>query len=187
MSRIQILLKKDFSNWSSFRVIKKYKKTTAVQISAVFWTFKHAECPLLFWHGLFWHLSNHPFCSLKFLKYISYEAHFDIQNVEKLIYLSEMQKTIEKIISVLQMISFELIPLNTHFCWQRILVIGSQYIKKRSQDIRYYTKTEFFELKFFQSDQKISQNNCGGYLSSVSDLLTCWLSISVPTRGFLGI
>ena len=49
------------------------------------------------------------------------------------------------------------------------------------------TKTEFFELKFFQSDQKISQNNYGGDLSSVSDPLTYWLSISVPTRGFLGI
>ena len=34
------------------------------------------------------------------------------------------------------------------------------------------TKTEFFELKFFQSDQKISQNNYGGDLSSVSDPLT---------------
>ena len=65
--------------------MKKYKKTTSVQISAVFWTFKHAECPLLFWHGLFRHLSTHAFCSLKFLKYISYEADFDIQYVENLI------------------------------------------------------------------------------------------------------
>ena len=39
VSRFQILLKKTFSDWSFFRVIKKYKETTAVQISAVFWTF----------------------------------------------------------------------------------------------------------------------------------------------------
>ena len=49
------------------------------------------------------------------------------------------------------------------------------------------TKTEFFELKFFQSDQKISQSNCGGDLSSASDPLTYCLPISVPTLGFLGI
>ena len=49
------------------------------------------------------------------------------------------------------------------------------------------TKEEFFELLFFQSDQKIWQKYCCEALSSVSDPLTCWLSISVLTWGFLGI
>ena len=49
------------------------------------------------------------------------------------------------------------------------------------------THTELFELIFFHADQKISQKYCHADLSSVSVPLTCWLSISVPTRGFLGI
>ena len=49
------------------------------------------------------------------------------------------------------------------------------------------TKTEFFELKFFQIDKKIWQNCCLEDFSSVSDHLTCWLSISVLTPRSLGI
>ena len=49
------------------------------------------------------------------------------------------------------------------------------------------TKTEFLELKFFQIDKKILQNFYGKDFSSVSDILTCWLSISALTRDFLGI
>ena len=48
------------------------------------------------------------------------------------------------------------------------------------------TKTEFFGLTFFISDRKIWQKYCRAYLTSVSDTLTCWLFISVLTRGFLG-
>ena len=36
VSRFQLLLRKNLSNWSSFTVIKKCDTTTAVQISAVF-------------------------------------------------------------------------------------------------------------------------------------------------------
>ena len=35
------------------------------------------------------------------------------------------------------------------------------------------TKTDFFELKFFQIDQRILQSYCVVDLSSVSDPLTC--------------
>ena len=35
------------------------------------------------------------------------------------------------------------------------------------------TKTEFLELIFFQSDQKIWQKYCGADLSSLADPLTC--------------
>ena len=49
------------------------------------------------------------------------------------------------------------------------------------------SKKEFFEVIFFLSDQKIWQIYCFADLSSLADHLTFWLSISVLTRGFLGI
>ena len=49
------------------------------------------------------------------------------------------------------------------------------------------TQKKVFSADFFQSDQKIWRKYCCGDLCSVSHRLTCWVSISVPTRGFLGI
>ena len=49
------------------------------------------------------------------------------------------------------------------------------------------TKTQFFDLISFQSDQIIWQKYFSADLNSVYDPLTCWLSLSVLTRGFLGI
>ena len=49
-----------------------------------------------------------------------------------------MQKQIEKIFFDFEIIAFELVQLDTRFYWERILVIGCQYIKKQSQDFRYY-------------------------------------------------
>ena len=52
------------------------------------------------------------------------------------------------------------------------------------------TETQFFELISFQSDRKIYRKYCCADLRSDSDPLdplTCWLSISVLTRGFLVI
>ena len=49
------------------------------------------------------------------------------------------------------------------------------------------TKTESFQLTFLQSDEKTWQNYFRGEFSSVSDLLTCWMSITVLTRCSLGI
>ena len=49
------------------------------------------------------------------------------------------------------------------------------------------TKTEYLELIFFQSDQKIWEKYCRGDSCSASDRLTCWLLISVMTWGFLEI
>ena len=49
------------------------------------------------------------------------------------------------------------------------------------------SKTEFFELIFFLIDQNIWKKYWRAPLSSVSDPLTCWPSISVLTRDFLGI
>ena len=49
------------------------------------------------------------------------------------------------------------------------------------------TKTEFFELIYFQSDQEIWQKPFLADLSSVLEPLPRWLPISVLTQGFLGI
>ena len=49
-----------------------------------------------------------------------------------------MQKKIEKIFFDFEVIAFELVPLEARFYWERILVIGCQYVKKQSQDFRNY-------------------------------------------------
>ena len=49
--------------------------------------------------------------------------------------------------------------------------------------ISHTTKTKFFELKLFQTDQKIRQNCCRVDLESVLDPFTSLLSICVLTRG----
>ena len=49
-----------------------------------------------------------------------------------------MEKKIQKIIFDLEIIASELVALNTRFYWERILVIGCQYVKKQSQDLKYY-------------------------------------------------
>ena len=96
-----------------------------------------------------------------------------------------MQKTIEKICPVSEIIAFEFVALNTHIYQERILVIGSQYVN--SLKISDTTKAELFELKFFQSDQNIWQSYCRVDFSSVSGILTCWLSIRVLTPSFLAV
>ena len=53
--------------------------------------------------------------------------------------------------------------------------------------ISYTTKTEFFELSFLESDHKIWQIYHPADRSSFSVPFTCSMSISVLTRGFLGI
>ena len=49
------------------------------------------------------------------------------------------------------------------------------------------TRTEPFELIFFDSDQSIWQKYYRADLRNISDPLTCWLSINVLTGVFLGI
>ena len=97
-----------------------------------------------------------------------------------------MQKKIEKLFFSYDIITFELVALNTRFYWERMLVIGCQYVNKQSQ-ISDTTKTEFLELIFFHSNKKIWQKYCCADLCIVSDRFTCWLCISVLRRGFFGI
>ena len=49
-----------------------------------------------------------------------------------------MQKKIEKIFFDLEIVAFELVVLNTRFSWERMLLIGCQYVNKQSQDFIYY-------------------------------------------------
>ena len=85
--------------------------------------------------------------------------------------IQELQKKMQKTFFYFEIIALELVALHSHFYWE----------------ISDTTKTEFPKLISFQSDQKIWQKDCRAGLSSLSDRLPCWLSISVLTRSFLGI
>ena len=47
-----------------------------------------------------------------------------------------MQKQTEKIFSDFEIIAFELVSLDIRFYWERILVIGCQYVNKQCQEYR---------------------------------------------------
>ena len=49
-----------------------------------------------------------------------------------------MKKKVEKIFLDFEIIAFELVQLNPRFYWERIVVIGCQYVNKQSQDFRYF-------------------------------------------------
>ena len=49
-----------------------------------------------------------------------------------------MQKKIQKTFFDLEIVAFELVALNTRFYWERMLVIGCEYVKKQSEDFTYY-------------------------------------------------
>ena len=49
-----------------------------------------------------------------------------------------MQKNIQKIYIDFEIIAFGCVALNTRFYWERILVIGCQYVNNQSQDYIYY-------------------------------------------------
>ena len=49
-----------------------------------------------------------------------------------------MKKKVEKIFLDFEIIAFELVRLNPRFYWERIIVIGCQYVNKQSQDFRYF-------------------------------------------------
>ena len=82
-----------------------------------------------------------------------------------------MHKKIQKTFFGFQINAFDYVALNTRFYWDRIPVIGCQHVNKQSQ-ISDTTITEFSELIFFHSDQKIWQTYCRADLCSFSDPLT---------------
>ena len=52
--------------------------------------------------------------------------------------ISEMQKIIEQIFFDFEIIASEFVALDRRFYLERILIIWGQYVKKQSQDFRYY-------------------------------------------------
>ena len=49
-----------------------------------------------------------------------------------------MMKKIQKIFFHLEVNAFELVALNTHFYWQRTLLIDCQYVHTQAQYFIYY-------------------------------------------------
>ena len=62
--------------------------------------------------GFFRHLSNHLFRRRQFRKYIGYDRHLLVENVENLMEISEMRRKIEKKKFFSEIIVSELVPLN---------------------------------------------------------------------------
>ena len=49
-----------------------------------------------------------------------------------------MQQKTEKTFADFEINAFELVSLDSSFYWERILVIGCQYVNKECQDFIYY-------------------------------------------------
>ena len=71
-------------------------------------------------------------------KKILSEAHILSQSIPNSMQILKMEQKVEKIFFGFEIIAFELVALDTRSYWERILVIGCQYINKQSQDFRYY-------------------------------------------------
>ena len=100
--------------------------------------------------------------------------------------IAEMEKKIDKIFLDLEIIALEMVALTRTFTEREYLSSGVNMLTN-SLKISDTSKTEFLELIFFKSEPKIWQKYCREDLLSVSDPLSCSLSISVLTLGFLGI
>ena len=87
--------------------------------------------------GLFEHLSNSAFCSLYFQKQITSKAYLLLPSIPNSMYISNIQQKNQKIVFDFKIIAFQLVALKTRFYWERILVIGCQYVNKMPQDFRY--------------------------------------------------
>ena len=88
--------------------------------------------------GLFRQLSRPPSCSLQYPKQIISRPIFILKVFQILCRFRKCRKKIERICFDLEVITFELVVLNSRFYWETILVIMCQYVKKQSQDLMYY-------------------------------------------------
>ena len=88
--------------------------------------------------GFFRHLSN-PACSIPYFQIeITTLTHLFFQSIPKFMHIPIMQKKIWKIFFDFEIIAFQLVALDTHFYWERVLVIECEYVNKKSQDFWYY-------------------------------------------------
>ena len=150
--RFWILLRAAFSNSLAFTLIYKYAKDAVVQIS----TELRPVTMLLFEGssktGVFRHLSNNVFRSLYLPKYMSYEDHLWFENVQNIIYMSKIQKKIER----------KVFPLRDNCIWVgclKLSLLRREYLwpalnpLKNSPEILSIIKRDLFELNFLPSDQ----------------------------------
>ena len=122
-------LRETFSKRICFSVIINYSKVAIEQISEVFGTVYHVVCRRVFLKRLFRHLSNHVYHSPYLRKYIIYEGHLFSQNVQNLMYVSKMEKKMDKKVFFLRLLHLnwfhQIVPIN-----KRTLVTASQSAKK---------------------------------------------------------
>ena len=99
----------------------------------------------------------------KFFKLISFQSNQKIWPKYFCEDLSSLSDTLTCWLSIIwiffevffefEIIAFELVALDTRFYWERILVIGCQYVNKQPQDFRYYWKRVFL-VDFFSEWSK---------------------------------
>ena len=87
--------------------------------------------------GLFGHLTNSAFCSLWYQEKKAFQADTFFQSIPNFMQIFKMQKKIEEIFVDMEIFEFELVALEIRFYWERILVIGCEYVNKQSQDFRH--------------------------------------------------
>ena len=115
--------------------------------------------------GLFRHLSNHVFRSCNFLKYISYDGHLFFQNVQSLIYISEMKQKMQKKFFVLNIIAFELVAKNDLL--RRGYFSSAVNVLTNRHKISGITKTNIFQRSFPESNERIWWKCCGAVFRTV--------------------
>ena len=107
-----VSLKETFSKAITFTVISKYAKGASFRLQQCFDPFAMLSVEGSSETRLFRHLSSHVFRSRYFRKYISYEGHLFLANVQNLIYILKVPKKIYKRFSVFEIIASELVAFN---------------------------------------------------------------------------
>ena len=92
------------------------------------------------------------------------------ESIQNFMYITEMQKKIQKIFFHFEIIAFELIALAFT---ERIYLLSGVTILTKSLTISDTSKNELMGLIFFEFHQTISKRHCCADLSSVSKSLTC--------------
>ena len=154
MSRFQILVKQSFSSWFSSQSDQKiWEKYFCPDLSSV-------SDPLTCWL----YISVLIRCSLgievtplfavyNFIRKLTLRLIFCFNVIQILFTFRKCRKESHNTFFDLEIIAYALVALNIGFKWQRILVIGCQYVKKQSQDFRYYEK-RFFGADFLSEWSK---------------------------------
>ena len=148
MSRFQILVKQSFSSWFSSQSDQKiWEKYFCPDLSSV-------SDPLTCWlyisvliRGSLGIEVTPLFAVYNFIRKWTLRLIFCFNVIQILFRFRKCRKESHNTFFDLEIIAYALVALNIGFKWERILVIGCQYVKKQSQDFRYYEK-RFFGADF---------------------------------------